>query len=286
MWKAFSPRSLTPVNLPRDNIRDNEQRRDLRKAWSEQGHGFGTFVLPVANQQMHCGNFTLCDQRGEGQQGCAGLITETYSFHVMDHCFPLVSASILQKSREGRRVGKACRGTEVIPVFSSTFPLYSCELVMNSSQWKHSWVWIHSNPRTQQHTTTFPARRRQTKRSQILGWDARGRAGWLTSTNGEPSEGTAPSPWSSVGLYNLLGCPHVPKCSDNVTPNWINTAWNIKPHARPFSYVLMLEAERKRRCSSGGSIQNELGVLTITNKHVYWGLALAIKIAGMLWVHP
>lgn len=164
----------------------------------------------------------------------------------MDHYFPLVSASILQKSCEGRWLGKACKGTEVRPAFSSTFPPYSHELIMNSPKWKSSWVWIQSNPRTQQHTITFPVRRRQTKSSQILGWDARGRAGWLTSTNGEKSEGTAPFPWSSVGLYNLLGRQRVPKCSDNITPNWINTAWNIKPHSRPFSYVLMLEPERKK----------------------------------------
>lgn len=73
-----------------------------------------------------------------------------------------------------------------------------------------------------------------------------GRAGWLTSTDGEPSEGTASFPWSSVWFCNLSVCLHVPKCSVNVTPNRIHIAWNIQPRARSLSYVLVLESQRKR----------------------------------------
>lgn len=73
-----------------------------------------------------------------------------------------------------------------------------------------------------------------------------GRAGCLTLTDGEPSEGTAYFPWSSGWFCKLLVRLHVPKCSVNVTPNRIHIAWNIEPRARSPSYVLVPESQRKR----------------------------------------
>jgi len=49
----------------------------------------------------------------------------------------------------------------------------------------------------------------------------------------------------------------------------------------------LCQSQRGReQCSSGSSIQNEHAGLPVTSKHAYRGLAPAIKIAGMLWVHP
>lgn len=125
--------------------------------------------------------------------------------------------------------------------------LYSCKLIMKPLKLKSTWIWFWNNPHTQQHSITLPVSRRQIKKPrQILGLNARGKSWLAYITDGEPSEGTASFPWSSVWFCNLLVRLHVPKCSANVTPNRIHIAWNIKPRARSPSYVLRLESERKR----------------------------------------